>query len=143
MTSDPTPTHTSPVPPASVAASGPPTADRSSEPRRGRLVKLSATLLVVALLGYAAFLLSQSWREAKSEQTSQLATIAALSENSIDIYFSQLQIGMRNLGADLAGTHKKTDLDRAFTLVKRFQGLHTELGNVLLIRSDGQVLLTG
>lgn len=114
-----------------------------SEHRPGRILKYSATLLVVVLLAYAAFLVAQSWRAAKSEQASQLATIAALSENSIDIYFSQLQIGMQNLGADLAVMHNKPDLDRAFALVSRFQGLHTELLNVMLIRSDGQVLLTG
>ena len=115
----------------------------SSEHRRGRILKYSATLLVVALLAYAAFLVSQSWRDAKSDQANQLATIAALSENSIDIYFNQLQIGMLNLSADLAITRKKSDLDRAFELVNRFQALHTELSNVMLIRGDGQILLTG
>jgi PAS domain S-box-containing protein len=115
----------------------------SSENRPGRILKYSATLLVVVLLAYAAFLVSQSWRETKSEQASQLATIAALSENSIDNYFTQLKIGMQSLGADLPITYKKPDLDRAFALVSRFQALHTELDNVMLIRSDGQVLLTG
>lgn len=115
----------------------------SSEHRPGRIFKYSATLLVIVLLAYAAFLFSQSWRVAKSEQVSQLETIAALSENSIDIYFTQLRIGMQNLGADLDVTHKKPDLDRAFTLVSRFKDLHTELRNVMLIRSDGRILLTG
>jgi PAS domain S-box-containing protein len=118
-------------------------ASTSSEHRPGRILKYSAPLLVFVLLAFAAFLISQSWRVAKSEQASQLATIAALSENSIDIYFAQLQIGMLNLSADLAVTHKKPDLDRAFELVSRFQSLHTELDNVMLIRSDGQILMTG
>lgn len=113
------------------------------EHRLGRILKYSATLLVFALLAYAAFLASRSWREAKSEQASQMVTIAALSGNSIDVYFSQLQIGMQDLGADLSGTHRKVDLDHAFALVSRFQSLHTELSNVMLIRGDGQVLLTG
>jgi len=117
--------------------------DTRSEHRPGRILKYSATLLVFVLLAYAAFLVSQSWRVAKSEQVGQAATIAALSENSLDIYFSQLQIGMQNLGADLPVTQKKSDLDHAFILVSRFQGLHTELRNVMLIRSDGQILLTG
>lgn len=115
----------------------------SSEHRPKRILKFSATLLVLALLAYAAFLVSQSWRETKSDQSIQLATIADLSANAIDMYFTQLEIGMQNLGADLAGTHKKPDFDRAFKLVNRFQALHTELGNVMLIRSDGQILLTG
>lgn len=118
-------------------------ANNNIKPRPGRLTRYAATLLVLALLAYAAFLVSQSWREAKAGQASQLATIAALSGNSLDIYLSQLQIAMQNLGEDLAGMHGKPDLDRAFTLVKRFQALHSELGNVMLIRGDGQVLLTG
>lgn len=118
-------------------------AETGSDHRSGRILKYSATLLVVTLLAYAAFLFSQSWREAKSEQVGQMETIAALSGNSIDIYFTQLQIGMMNLSADLAVTHSKADLDRAYELVSRFQGLHTELNNVMLIRADGQILLTG
>lgn len=114
-----------------------------SEYRPGLIVKYSATMLVVALLAYAAFLAAQSWRETKSEQATQLATIATLSANSVDVYFSQLQIGMQNLGEDLASMRNKPDLAHAFTLVKRFQALHTELGNVMLIRGDGQILLTG
>ncbi len=113
-----------------------------------RVLKYSATLLVFALLAYATFLISLSWREAKSDQASQLATVADLSKNAIDMYFTQLEIGMQNLGADLADmydkrTDKQLDLDRAFKLVSRFQRLHTELSNVMLIRSDGQLLLTG
>lgn len=107
------------------------------------VLKYSATLLVLALLAYAIFLVSQSWRETKSDQAIHLATIADLSEIAINTYFTQLEIGLRNVGADLADMHKKPDLDRAFRLISRFQGLHTELGNVMLIRGDGQILLTG
>jgi PAS domain S-box-containing protein len=114
-----------------------------SENRPGRILKYSATLLVFVLLAFAVFLVSQSWREAKSEQAGQVATIAALSGNSIDIYFTQLRIGMQSLGAELPVTQKKPDLARAFALVSRFQDLHAELDNVMLIRSDGQILLTG
>jgi len=109
----------------------------------GRILKYSATLLVASLLAYAGFLVSQSWREAKYDQSSQLATIADLSEIAVDTYFVQLEIGMRTLGADLVGTDHKLDLDRAFKLVRRFQDMHTELGNVMLIRDDGRILLTG
>lgn len=108
-----------------------------------RYLKYAATALVFALLAYATFLVSHSWRETKSDQASQLATIADLSGIAIDTYFTQLETGMRNLGADLADTGKKPDFERAFRLVNRFQKLHTELGNVILMRGDGQILLTG
>lgn len=111
--------------------------------RHVRALNYSATLLVAALLAYAIFLVAQSWREAKSGQSSRLESVAELSGIAIDTYFTQLEIGMRNLGADLDDTGNKPNLDRAFKLVSRFQKLHGELGNVLLIRGDGQLLLTG
>lgn len=118
-------------------------ATSSPEHRPGRFMKYLAPLLVFVLLAYAAFLVSQSWRAAKSEQARQMTTIAALTGNAVDLYFTQLKIGMMNLGADLSASNQKPDLDRAYTLLSRFQGQHTELRNVMLIRADGQILLTG
>lgn len=115
----------------------------SREHRTRRILKYSAILFATMLLVYAVFLVALSWRDAKSGQASQLTTIAALSENAVDIYFNQLKIGMQSLGSDLSDSSGNPDLDRAFTLVSRFQGLHPELANVMLIRSDGQILLTG
>jgi len=108
-----------------------------------RFLKYASTALLFALLANAAFLVSQSWRDAGSDQANRLATIADLSGIGIDTYFSQLEIGMHSLGEELADTLDKHDLKRAFQLVSRFQSLHAELGNVILIRADGQVLLTG
>lgn len=118
-----------------------PTTNPDSRPNL--FLKYAAPLLVVVLLAYAAFLVSQSWRAAKSEQERQMATIAALTGNAVDLYFTQLKVGMMNLGADLSGALGKPDLDRASALLNRFQGQHTELLNVMLIRADGQILLTG
>lgn len=117
--------------------------DISSKYRPGRKLKYSTILLIVVLLAYTAFLVSQTWRVNKAAQTSQLETIAALSENSVDIYLTELKLGMQNLGAELEMTRGKPDMERAYLLVSRFQSLHTELKNVMLIRGDGQLLLTG
>ena len=114
-----------------------------SEQHPYRILKYSVAMLVLLLLVYSAIFTWQSRRDAKSELSARLGTIADLSANAIDIYFSQLEIGMRILGMDLTGTGKKFDPDRAYALVSRFQQLHTELGNIILIRADGQVLLTG
>lgn len=115
----------------------------SGSHRPRRLLKYSAILLVVAQLAYAVFLASASWREVKAEQSGRLATVADLDANALDLYFTQLEIGMQNLGAELTDMHKKLDLARAYQLVHRFQKLHTELGNVILMRGDGQILMTG
>jgi PAS domain S-box-containing protein len=115
----------------------------SGEHRPRRLLKYSAILLVSAQLVYAAFLAFESWQEVKTEQAGMLATVADLDANAIDLYFTQLEIGMRNLAAELTDTHNASDLVHAYKLVRRFQELHTELGIVILMRGDGQILLTG
>lgn len=114
-----------------------------SEHHPHRILKYSVTLLVLLLLAYAAFFSRQSWRDAESDQSNRLAMISELSGNAIDTYFTQLEIGMRDLGMDLTDTGKKFDPNRAYTQVSRFQKLHAELGNIILIRANGQVLLTG
>ena len=114
-----------------------------SDHHQYRVLKYTVTLLVLLLLAYAAFFTRQSRRDAESEQATRLATIADLSANAIDIYLSQLEIGMRDLGMDLSDTGNKFDAGRAYVLVNRFQKLHTELDNIILMRADGQVLLTG
>jgi len=112
--------------------------------KQPRLVlKYFASVLMLALLAYATFRIPLSWWETKSDQADRLETIADLSEIAIDTYFTQLEIGLRNLGSDLHVKPGKPDLDRAFKVVSLFQALHTELGNVMLIRADGQILLTG
>ncbi|MGA7595610.1 MAG: PAS domain S-box protein [Gallionella sp.] len=115
--------------------------------RPRRLLKYSAILLVAAQLAYAAYLAVESWQTVKTEQAGLLATVADLDASAVDSYFSQLEIGMRNLGAELADTNGKlnpgNNLRQAYGLVHRFQKLHTELGNVILMRGDGQLLLTG
>ncbi|MCG6933825.1 MAG: PAS domain S-box protein [Gallionella sp.] len=115
----------------------------SGEHRPRRLLKYSAILLVAAQLAYAAFLAMESWNDVRAEQAGLLATVAELDAGAVDTYFSQLDIGMRNLGAELTDSRSSHDLGRAYNLVHRFQKLHTELGNVILMRGDGQLLLTG
>ncbi len=115
----------------------------SGEHRPRRLLKYSAILLVVAQLAYAGYLAVESRHEVRNEQAALLATVADLDASAVDSYFSQLEIGMRNLGAELTDTQRKRDLGRAYGLVHRFQKLHTELGNVILMRGDGRMLLTG
>ena len=118
-------------------------ANTGGEHHPDRLLKYAATLLVAVLLACTVFLVAHSWRAARTDRADQLATIADLNENALDQYFTQLKIGMQNLGDDLVESNKKLDLRRAYRLVNRFQKLHTELGNVILIRADGQVLMTG
>lgn len=100
-------------------------------------------LLALVLLGCASLLITRSWEEGKSDYVSRMESTADLSAIALDSYFTQLSLAMQALGADIAKTPGKIQLERAYTQVNRFQRLHTELGNVMLIRGDGQVLLTG
>lgn len=93
----------------------------SGSHRPRRLLKYSAILLVVAQLAYAVFLVSASWHEVKAEQAGRLTTVADLDANALDLYFTQLEIGMQNLGAELTDMHEKLDLASAYKLVHRFK----------------------
>ena len=108
-----------------------------------RKLKYSVALLVLLLLAYAAFISWKSWHDEKSDALSRLAMMTDLGETAVDTYFTQLEIGLQSLGMDLTDTRKQPDFDRFYALLNRFLRLHTELNNVMLIRADGQIVLTG
>ena len=108
-----------------------------------RLQSRSVLVLVFLLLAYAVLFSWQSWQDAENEGTRQLATVAELGGKVLDSYFAQLEISMENLGKDLAGSRKQSDLDHAYAMFKRFQARRSELESVILMRADGQLLLTG
>jgi diguanylate cyclase (GGDEF)-like protein/PAS domain S-box-containing protein len=95
------------------------------------------------IIGLYALLFSwQSWREEKSNQLQEFATIMELGSKAIDAYLMQLQNGLLTLSAQLTEAGDPVDLDRAFILLKRFKEARPELINVTFISPEGQILLT-
>ncbi|MGC2166888.1 MAG: PAS domain S-box protein [Gallionella sp.] len=108
-----------------------------------QILNYVAITVAVVLLGCASLLITRSWEEGKLDQVARLESMVEMSAVAMDSYFTQLNLAMQTLGADIAQTPGKIELERAYTLVSRFQHLHRELGNVVLMRDDGQILLTG
>ena len=108
-----------------------------------RLLSQSILVLVFLLLAFMAYFSWQSWKDAVNEESNQLRTVTDLGGKVMDSYFAQLEATLQGLGKDLAGTQKQLNLDHAYALVKSFQTSHSELASVILMRADGQLLMTG
>lgn len=105
-------------------------------------LKRVAGIASIIVILYALLFSWQSWREEKSNQLQEFATIMELGSKAIDAYLTQLQNGLLTLSKQLTETGDSIDLDRAFILLKRFKEARPELINVTLINPDGQILLT-
>jgi len=66
----------------------------------------------------------------------------ALGEKAVDTYFTQLQKRMLGLSQEIIETDDPIDLQRAFTLVKRFMESHPELLDITFMQENGQILFT-
>lgn len=111
--------------------------------QRPKPISHTTLALLFLLLAYAALFSWLTWQEAKEEKSRQLATVADLGSKVLDSYFAQLEAGMQSLGKDLNGTRSQSELDHAYALVSQFQTSHSELESVILMRADGQLLMTG
>jgi PAS domain S-box-containing protein len=110
---------------------------------RKKFLNLLAMLAGLILLGSMSQLLTRSWEEGKADHVARMESIVDMNAIALDNYFAQLKLGMEMLGADIAATREGINLERTYQQVSRFQRLHSELGNIMLLRADGQVLLTG
>jgi PAS domain S-box-containing protein len=108
-----------------------------------KFLNFLALLAGVLLLGSTSLLLTRSWEEGKADHVAAMESIVDMSAIALDSYFTQLKLGMEMLGTDIGTTREGINLERTYRQVSRFQRLHAELGNVMLLREDGQVLLTG
>ena len=115
----------------------------ANKEQRPKLISRTTLALLFSLLAYAAFFSWLSWQDANDEKSQQLATLADLGGKVMDSYFAQLETAMHSLGKDLDGAHTQSELDRAYALVSQFQASHGELESVILMRADGQLLMTG
>ena len=103
-----------------------------------RTLDRAAWLLALLLLVFAVGFSWQSWQQAKTGLMRELAISAELSERAVDTHFQQLQIALQDLAQEIQHEPVRFDLPR----IRRFKALHPELIDVLLVRPDGQVLLS-
>jgi signal transduction histidine kinase/CheY-like chemotaxis protein len=102
---------------------------------------LTALFLIVFGIVHAL----QSWRSEKENEWLYLATIAELVGNSLNANFAHLDRAAHVLEGDLAIADTQPealDRNRVQQRMKRFKVEYPDLLNVVLLRADGQLLLT-
>jgi PAS domain-containing protein len=96
----------------------------------------------LCVLIYALATSWYAWTDERANYLSTLTTVTALEAKALDNYLSHLESDLKELGEDLTQNGDRIDLATAYTLVKKFKEVHSELFNVTLISPTGQVLLT-
>ena len=99
---------------------------------------LLALFFVVFLLVYSWL----SWQGVKRDQSNELSSIAELSGNSLDSYFSHYEYSLSVLALDLTDAKGSVDIARSFLQLKRFLQANPDLLIVNINRPDGQILVS-
>ncbi len=107
-----------------------------------RNLRRGGSVLALLLTAFAVAYSWQSWRSEKAQQIERLSALAELEEKALDGYFSQFERALELLGRELIGDGGELDVQRARFAFKRYIEVHPELSDILLIRSDGQILIT-
>jgi PAS domain S-box-containing protein len=105
-------------------------------------LKRTAVIMTALLVFSSALIGWYAWIDEQADTVVNLTTITTLEAKAVDGYFNHLTVALKGLADDLTRQDDQIDLDQAYTLIKRFREIHSELFNVTLIRTDGQILVT-
>lgn len=100
--------------------------------------KLFVVFSVVFLLAYSWL----SWHGVKKDQSNELSSIAELSGNSLDSYFSHYEHSFKVLAQEMIDDNDSFNMAHSHLLLKRFLQANTDLQIVNINRPDGQLLLS-
>lgn len=100
--------------------------------------KLLALFFIVFMLGYTWL----SWQGVKKDQSAELSSIAELSGNSLDSYFSHFEHSFRALSKQLIDEHDSINLAHSHLLLKRFLQANPDLLLAHVNLPDGQILVS-
>ena len=101
-------------------------------------VKLLAIFFIFFLVAYTWL----SWQGVKKDQSGELSSIAELSGNALDSYFSHYEHALKVLAQELMAEQDSIDSRHAHPLLKRFLQANSDLQIVNINRPDGQILLS-
>ncbi len=97
---------------------------------------LLAVSFIVFLAGYSWL----SWQSVKQDQSNELSSIAELSGNSLDSYFSHYEHSFKVLAQELIDGQDSINVTHSRLLLKKFLQSHPDLLIANLILPDGQML---
>ena len=107
-----------------------------------RNLKWGGSLFAFLFLAFGLVFSWQSWRAEKAGEIQHLSALVEVGEKALDSYFSQFERALDLLGRDVLDQDGELDAQRAQNVLKRFIEVHTELPDIALVRSDGQILVT-
>ncbi|HUX89349.1 MAG TPA: EAL domain-containing protein [Gallionellaceae bacterium] len=96
-------------------------------------------------LFFVSFLLAYSWSSyqgEKRDQSAELSSIAELSGNSLDSYFSHYENSLKVLAQETVDGHGSIDIAHSHQLLKRFLQTSPDLLIANINRPDGQILVS-
>ena len=97
-------------------------------------------LLVVLFIAFLAGYSWLSWQGVKKDQSNELASIAELSGNSLDSYFSHYEHALKVLAQELIEKHDSINVTHSHLLLKRFFQAHPDLRTFNVLLPAGQIL---
>lgn len=83
-----------------------------------------------------------SWHGVKRDQSKELSSIAELSGNSLDSYFSHYELALKMLAPDLISTNGSIDVIKSHQLLKRFLQANPDLLIANINNPAGQLLVS-
>lgn len=100
--------------------------------------KLLAVFFIIFLVSYTWL----SWQGVKKDQSNELSSIAELSGNALDSYFSHYEHSFKALSQELIDEHGSINLTHSHLLLKRLLQANPDLRTANITRPDGQMLVS-
>ena len=110
--------------------------------RAAQNLTVSAVVVGLLVLVYAAFISWHTWKEEKANFVESLRNITELEAKAVDNYLVHLEGDLKSLSNGLTHYGDAIDLQQAYRVFKDFKENHVEVHNVALLRPDGAILLT-
>ena len=107
-----------------------------------RNMKWGFNLLAVSFIVFLAGYSWLSWQSVKQDQSNELASIAELSGNSLDSYFSHYEHSLKILAQELMDGQDSIKVTHSRLLLKKFLRSHPDLLAANVIHPDGQMLVS-
>ena len=124
-----------------LGADNAPSREALAEARRAvRSLRIALAMCGALLLLFTLIVGLYSWNAVYAREQRYMHSLAEVTERSLDAYFQSLETaiaGLRREIADPAGQIDQAALAPAF---KRFKETYPDLGRVLIVRMDGQIL---
>jgi diguanylate cyclase (GGDEF)-like protein/PAS domain S-box-containing protein len=100
--------------------------------------RILAVFFIVFLVGYSWL----SWQGVRTDQSNELSSIAELSGNSLDSYFSHYEHSFKALAQKLIDEHGSINVEHSRLLLKQFLQANPDLQIANINRPDGQLLVS-